>query len=133
MAATRLEMVDSAAAISEEVELGDWLILGDARGVEKAPVDWRWRVSKRSCSSFGRRGGEGPVWKGGSGDWVGGDERKWWGGLLERRRCGWRLRVKRERLGDLDGEVKSWKRRGVSRDGMVGFCGLVEKQRRMVK
>jgi len=32
--------------------------------VEKAPVDWRWSVSKKSCSSFGRRGGEGPVWKG---------------------------------------------------------------------
>lgn len=30
------------------------------RGVLNAPVDWRWSFSKSSCSSFGRRGGEGP-------------------------------------------------------------------------
>ena len=30
------------------------------RGVEKAPVDWAWSFSKSSCSSLGRRGGEGP-------------------------------------------------------------------------
>ena len=28
-------------------------------------MDWRWRVSKSSCSSLGRRGGEGPVWENG--------------------------------------------------------------------
>lgn len=41
-------------------ESGDWFTLGVERGVEKAPVDCRWRRSKISCSSFGRRGGDGP-------------------------------------------------------------------------
>lgn len=31
----------------------------DVRGVLKAPVDCCWRRSKISCSSFGRRGGDG--------------------------------------------------------------------------
>ena len=31
------------------------------RGVLKAPVDCSWSFSKISCSSFGSRGGEGPV------------------------------------------------------------------------
>lgn len=34
---------------------------GVGRGVLNAPVDWRWRASKRSCSSLGSRGGAGAV------------------------------------------------------------------------
>lgn len=43
-------------------ESGDWFTFGGVlvRGVLNAPVDWRWRSSKISCSSFGRRGGAGP-------------------------------------------------------------------------
>lgn len=44
----------------ESPDWGDWLIFGADRGVLKAPVDCFWRFSKISCSSFGRRGGEGP-------------------------------------------------------------------------
>lgn len=41
-------------------EAGDWLMEGVGRGCMNAPVDSFWSFSKRSCSSFGRRGGEGP-------------------------------------------------------------------------
>lgn len=47
-------------AVASASECGDWLILGGARGVENAPVDCFCSCSKISCSSLGRRGGEGP-------------------------------------------------------------------------
>ena len=84
----RREISDCAAAASDEVASGDWFICGGERGVEKAPVDWRWRVSKISCSPFGRRGGEGPV------DWgneVNAGASLRWRGVVET------LRVAREK------------------------------------
>lgn len=98
----RLLMTLFASARSEGVESGDWFICGGDRwrGVENAPVDWRCSVSKSSCSSFGRRGGEGPGRKGrvgaaaaaaaDVGDVV--EKGRWWRWRL------WRLRVKREEV-----------------------------------
>lgn len=54
--------------VVEGEEEGEEAPLGSAaRGVLNAPVLWRWSFSKISCSSFGRRGGEGPLPKGGGG------------------------------------------------------------------
>ena len=71
---TRAAIVPWASLTSAADECGDWFIRGGderlrsdvsicwgLRGVEKAPVDCRCRASKMSCSSFGRRGGAGPV------------------------------------------------------------------------
>lgn len=43
----------------------DWLMTMVGLGVLNAPVEDCWRRSKISCSDLGRRGGEGPVAKGG--------------------------------------------------------------------
>jgi hypothetical protein len=118
-------MTLSASATSEVLESGDWFIrggcliaeAGESRGVENAPVDWRWRDSKSSCSSFGRRGGEGPLPKERSGDWG----KRWWG-VVEMRR--WRFKVKRERFGDLELGVRRCERSGCTGDGMVRWSWI---------
>lgn len=60
----RSSMTVSASRLSADEALDDCLICGGAaclcRGVENAPVDWRWRASYISCSSLGRRCGDGP-------------------------------------------------------------------------
>lgn len=119
--------------MSDGVELGDWLIWGGSRGVENAPVDWRRRLSKRSCSAFGRRGGEGPVRKGRVESVLGSlgeeEEEDWWREVVERR---WRLKVKMERFGvlDLDLRMRRWERRGVSGIGMIDLVWWCCRSRR---
>ncbi len=125
----RLEIRLSASATSDSLESGDWLIRGGVlrcdAGVENAPVDCRCRASKSSCSSFGSRGGEGPVRKGssagGEGWGLDGVGRKWWRGVVERRR----FRVKRDRFGDLGLGVHRNERRGVSIGDMSACLRMV--------
>ena len=62
---TRFEVVLSALAMSVADASGDWLIFGGDREVENAPVDSRWSNSKSSCSSLGRRSGDGELNGGG--------------------------------------------------------------------
>ena len=62
---TRSEIVLSALTMSAADASGDWVIFGGDRGVENAPVDSRWSDSKSSCSSLGRRSGDGELNGGG--------------------------------------------------------------------
>jgi hypothetical protein len=60
-----------------------------SRGVLNAPVLWRWRRSKISCSSLGRRGGAGPELKG---------DEAYWGVVVKVRCAGTGSRCRRRRV-----------------------------------
>ena len=88
----------------------------EALGVLKAPVLAFCSCSNISCSSFGRRGGEGAVLKG--------EAAPWRGVVLRARRE--RARAERRRERETDGRIadfERWKRGGlVSEFG--GECGV---------
>lgn len=114
-----LEVIEEGV---EECESGDWLICmrrfgvedgvcssasddGSSRGVLNAPVLWRCRRSKSSCSSLGRRGGAGPFLKG---DWE-----AWGREVVRERRESGRGRRRIARRIVVDGIVACWLKFGL--------------------